>query len=85
MNLPPNERWDRLHQVHQTGMVVFNGWDEVFAAGMFMGADGGIGTFYNLVPELFLKAASGNCFWARPDEPAPLCGDSNCLPWFAFF
>lgn len=44
-----------LHQIHQAGKVVFNGRDEVFAAGMLMGADGGIGTFYNLVPELFLK------------------------------
>lgn len=34
---------------------VFNGRDEVLAAGLLMGATGGIGTFYNLVPELFVK------------------------------
>ena len=28
--------------------------DEVLAAGLMMGAEGGIGTFYNVVPELFV-------------------------------
>jgi N-acetylneuraminate lyase len=37
------------------GVVVFNGRDEVFAAGLLMSASGGIGTFYSLVPELFLE------------------------------
>lgn len=37
------------------GCTVFNGHDEVLAAGLLMGADGGIGTFYNLVPELFVS------------------------------
>ncbi len=45
----------KLHQISLSGKVIFNGRDEVFAAGMLMGADGGIGTFYNLVPELFLQ------------------------------
>ena len=45
----------KLHQIHLSGKVIFNGRDEVFAAGMLMGADGGIGTFYNLVPELVLR------------------------------
>jgi N-acetylneuraminate lyase len=45
----------KLHQINLSGKVIFNGRDEVFAAGMLMGADGGIGTFYNLVPELFLQ------------------------------
>ncbi len=45
----------KLHQINQSGKVILNGRDEVFAAGMLMGADGGIGTFYNLVPELFLQ------------------------------
>ena len=35
--------------------VVFNGRDEVLVAGRLMGANGGIGSFYNLVPELFLQ------------------------------
>jgi N-acetylneuraminate lyase len=34
---------------------VFNGRDEVLAAGMLMGANGGIGTFYNVLPELFVR------------------------------
>ena len=29
--------------------------DEVLAAGLLMGANGGIGSFYNLVPELFVR------------------------------
>jgi N-acetylneuraminate lyase len=48
---------------------IFNGRDEVLAAGLLMGADGGIGTFYNLVPELFLRihaaAAAGRWDEAR--------------------
>ncbi|MGE5326133.1 MAG: dihydrodipicolinate synthase family protein, partial [Deltaproteobacteria bacterium] len=45
----------KLHQIGQAGKVIFNGHDEVFAAGLLMGAGGGIGTFYNLIPELFLR------------------------------
>lgn len=45
----------KLHQISQSGKVVFNGRDEVFAAGMLMGAAGGIGSFYNLVPEIVLR------------------------------
>jgi N-acetylneuraminate lyase len=41
--------------IKQAGAVVFNGRDEVLAAGLLMGADGGIGTFYNVLPELFVK------------------------------
>ncbi|MCC6341431.1 MAG: dihydrodipicolinate synthase family protein [Bryobacterales bacterium] len=43
-----------LQQLKRHGYTVYNGHDEVLAAGLLMGADGGIGTFYNLVPELFL-------------------------------
>jgi N-acetylneuraminate lyase len=45
----------KLHQISQSGKVIFNGRDEVFAAGLLMGAWGGIGTFYNLVPELVMR------------------------------
>jgi N-acetylneuraminate lyase len=45
----------KLHQISQSGKVIFNGRDEVFAAGLLMGAGGGIGSFYNLVPERFLQ------------------------------
>jgi len=37
------------------GRCIFNGRDEVLAAGLLMGAGGGIGTFYNLLPELFVE------------------------------
>lgn len=45
----------RLGEVHRAGYTVFNGRDEVFAAGLLMGADGGIGSFYNLVPRAFVE------------------------------
>jgi N-acetylneuraminate lyase len=45
----------KMASVCRPGQSVFNGRDEVLVAGLLMGADGGIGTFYNLVPELFVK------------------------------
>lgn len=45
----------RLSILKKTGAVVYNGRDEVLAAGLLMGADGGIGSFYNLVPEWFVE------------------------------
>lgn len=36
--------------------IIFNGPDEQFVAGRLMGADGGIGGTYGVMPELFLKA-----------------------------
>jgi len=44
----------RLRLIKQSGAVIFNGRDEVLVAGLLMGADGGIGTFYNVAPELFV-------------------------------
>ncbi len=41
--------------VARPGRSVFNGRDEVLAAGLLMGANGGIGSFYNLLPELFVE------------------------------
>ena len=44
----------KMRILKQAGAVVYNGRDEILAAGMLMGADGGIGTFYNVMPELFV-------------------------------
>jgi len=44
----------RMRSVRQTGVTIFNGRDEVLAAGLMFGADGGIGTFYNVTPEWFV-------------------------------
>src|SRR5574340_490369 len=44
----------RLSLLRRKGAVEFNGRDEVLAAGLLMGANGGIGSFYNVAPELFL-------------------------------
>ena len=45
----------RLSLIQRAGYTIFNGRDEVLAAGLLMGAHGGIGSFYNLVPELFVS------------------------------
>jgi N-acetylneuraminate lyase len=45
----------RMANLAQPGRCLFNGRDEVLAAGLLMGATGGIGTFYNLLPELFVE------------------------------
>jgi N-acetylneuraminate lyase len=45
----------RLWALRQEGVTVFNGRDEVLAAGLLMGASGGIGTFYNLLPGEFVR------------------------------
>lgn len=45
----------KLSELRREGHVVFNGRDEVLAAGLLMGASGGIGTFYNLMPEEFVR------------------------------
>ncbi|HET8549309.1 MAG TPA: dihydrodipicolinate synthase family protein [Bryobacteraceae bacterium] len=45
----------RMSLISREGRIILNGRDEVFAAGVLMGAGGGIGSFYNLVPELFVE------------------------------
>ena len=41
--------------LRQQGIPVFNGRDEVLVAGLLMGASGGVGTFYNLLPGHFVR------------------------------
>jgi N-acetylneuraminate lyase len=45
----------RLSLISRAGHVIFNGRDEAFACGVLMGASGGIGSFYNLIPEMFVQ------------------------------
>lgn len=44
----------KLWVIRRTGAVVFNGTDEMLVAGLIMGASGGIGSIYNLIPEHFV-------------------------------
>jgi N-acetylneuraminate lyase len=44
-----------LSEVKKSGATVFYGTDEMLLAGLVMGADGGIGSFYNVAPELFVR------------------------------
>lgn len=48
----------RLSLIQRAGHTIFSGRDEVLAAGLLMGAHGGIGSFYNLAPELFVDVYS---------------------------
>jgi N-acetylneuraminate lyase len=58
-----------LSLVAREGLTIFNGRDEVLAAGLLMGAHGGIGSFYNLLPGKFVAvqraATEGNWTEAR--------------------
>lgn len=45
----------RLWRLRRAGAVVFNGSDEMMAAGLVMGASGGIGSTYNVMPEAFVS------------------------------
>jgi N-acetylneuraminate lyase len=59
----------RMSLLTRPERCIFNGRDEVLVAALLMGADGGIGTFYNLLPELFVQiytaAAAGQWEEAR--------------------
>jgi len=41
-------------RLKQQGATVFYGRDEMLNAGLLFGADGGIGSFYNIAPQLFI-------------------------------
>jgi N-acetylneuraminate lyase len=45
---------ERFKQIDRN-MLVYNGFDEMFLAGLSMGADGGIGSTYNFMSEKFIK------------------------------
>lgn len=45
---------DRFKQIDER-VIVYNGFDEMFLAGLAMGADGGIGSTYNIMAEKFIK------------------------------
>ena len=58
---------NRIAEMNRAGAFVLNGRDEVLAAGLLMGACGGIGSFYNLAPELFVQVwqASRRGAWSE--------------------
>lgn len=43
-----------MQRLIKRGNLVFNGYDEALAAGLLMGAQGGIGSTYNIMPEAYL-------------------------------
>ena len=44
-----------LNKLVRRGKLVFNGYDEALAPGLLMGAQGGIGTTYNMLAEVYLE------------------------------
>lgn len=79
----------KLSLLRKARAVVFNGYDEVLVAGLLMGACGGIGTFYNLVPELFAEVyrlalagqwTEARAVQARINELIELTGRYPCFP-----
>ena len=44
-----------MSEIKKSGATVFYGTDEMLVAGLILGADGGIGSFYNVAPELFVQ------------------------------
>lgn len=52
---PDYYRMQRIKQLNGGNINVINGPDETLLCGLSMGADGGIGTTYNLMPALFVK------------------------------
>lgn len=44
---------ERIKTAHPD-KIIYNGYDEMMLCGLIMGADGGIGTTYNFMPEKFL-------------------------------
>lgn len=59
-----------LTLIRGRGKVVLNGRDEQLAAGLLMGANGGIGTFYNIFPRLFVEIFRFACKgqWSQAAE-----------------
>lgn len=59
-----------LGELKRQGAVIFSGFDEILAAGLLMGADGGIGSFYNVMPRWFVELyeAAGRGEWKRVRE-----------------
>jgi len=62
----------RLWAIRQSGAVVFNGSDEMLVSGLIAGANGGIGSTYNLMAASFVKmyteTADGNWEAARQTQ-----------------
>ncbi|MGJ5818111.1 dihydrodipicolinate synthase family protein [Paludibaculum fermentans] len=44
-----------LRRLKDNAVTVFSGFDEILAAGLLMGADGGIGSFYNVAARWFVE------------------------------
>jgi N-acetylneuraminate lyase len=50
-----------LQQLAKRSKLVFNGYDEALVAGLLMGARGGIGSTYNVMPQVYLEIYRAAC------------------------
>lgn len=75
---PSAEDIQKFRSIGGKDFVVFNGPDEQFISGRVMGAVGGIGGTYGVMPELFLKA---NAFLLQGDLASALAvqDDIDCI------
>jgi N-acetylneuraminate lyase len=64
----------KMSEIKKRNVTIFYGTDEMLVAGLVMGADGGIGSFYNVMPalfvELFARARAGEWQQARAVQAA---------------
>lgn len=44
----------KIRQLKEGKLSIFFGCDEIFISGLMMGADGGIGSFYNIMPKAYV-------------------------------
>jgi N-acetylneuraminate lyase len=44
-----------MREIQRRGNCILFGFDEMLVAGLLMGADGGVGSIYNLIPEEFVR------------------------------
>jgi N-acetylneuraminate lyase len=44
-----------MREIQRRGNCILFGYDEMLVAGLLMGADGGVGSIYNLIPEEFVR------------------------------
>lgn len=77
-----------MSELKKSDMTVYYGRDEMLAAGLLFGADGGIGTFYNVTPGAFVQLFE-LASQKRWDEMRPLQAQLNeliritvCYPLF---
>lgn len=64
-----------MQRLVRRGKLVFNGYDEALAAGLLMGAQGGIGSTYSVMPQAYLQLyrnAKAGCWEAVREKQSKI-------------